>query len=249
MAFIDQAKMAQPAPTLERKPRMIMSSEGLEGSGKTDFALRGTPRPLTLLDFDYGAEGIGGGDPKLIEGVTRKTYNLMGAFGDDDPAIQRHIAEVMKRFVADWREAVDTKVRTLVVDTFTAAWSGQRVARNDDRYVEYEEEFKSLVRMAYASPHTNLVLVHHLKPDWKRDTAGKSYKAGTYSRDAMDGVMTMVQLGIRHRYVPPSPASPGKFEIDVLKCRDNVSLVGQTYSDVDFQTLCSIACPSIDWSA
>lgn len=248
MSYIDQSAPIAPAPTMERKPRMLLSTEGLEGSGKTDFALRGTPRPLTLLDFDYGAEGLGGGDPALIAGVTRKTYNLMGAFADDDAAIKKHVAEVMKRFVGDWRAAIDTKVRTLVVDTFSAAWAGQRVARSEDRYVEYEEEFKSLVRMAYASPHTHLILVHHLKPDWKRDSAGKSYKAGTFSRDAMDGVMTMVQLGIRQRYVAATTAEKSRFELDVLKCRDNVSLVGQTYSDLDFQTLCSITCPSIDWS-
>jgi len=45
---------------MARMPRMITATEGLEGVGKSDWALRGTPRPCVYLDFDYGLEGIGG---------------------------------------------------------------------------------------------------------------------------------------------------------------------------------------------
>jgi hypothetical protein len=40
----------------------------------------------------------------------------------------------------------------------------------------------------------------------------------------------------------------GKFEIDVLKCRDNIGLVGATMPGMDFATLGAIVCPTVDWS-
>lgn len=102
--------------------------------------------------------------------------------------------------------------------------------------------------MAYASPRTNVILIHHLKPDWKRDSSGKSYKAGTYSRDGMDGIANMVQLAVRQRFVSPRGDIAGTFEMDVLKSRDNIGLVGQTFPAVDFVTLCTMVAPEVDWS-
>ena len=232
----------------DRHPRMIVCTEGAEGSGKTDFVL-GAPRPLTYLDFDYGAEGI----TRYAAPEVHKQYDLLAAEWQPEAQAKRYAAEVMKRFIADFRQAIADQVRTLAVDTFTAAWAGQRLARSEDKYVEFEEEFRSLIRAAYASPCTNVILIHHLKSDWKRDVTGKSYKAGTYSRDGMDGIANMVQLAVRQRYVAPQVAAgqvvvPGRFEVDVMKCRDNVGLVGQTFAGMDFATLCGIVCPSVDWS-
>jgi hypothetical protein len=248
VSYIDKAAVLESVnmviPT--RYPRMVISTEGLEGSGKTDFAIRNTPRPLTYLDFDYGLEGVG--TPEMWEGITRKPYDLMATNGFDEALTKRHVAAVLKQFIADFRQAVKDEVRTLVVDTFTAAWNGQRIARSEDKYVEYEEEFRSLIRSVYASPVTNLILIHHMKPDWKRDGAGKSYLAGTHSRAGMDGIITAVQLAIRQRFVAPIGQIPGRFEMDIIKSRDNIGLVGTTLPALDFPTLCSMVCPSIDWS-
>jgi hypothetical protein len=238
----------------ERFPRLIISTEGAEGCGKTRFALS-APRPHTYLDFDYGLEGVEGADRVDIH----HTYDMLAAEWMPEAAAKRHALEVMQKFIADFRTAIAAKMRTLTVDTATAAWSGHRFAGADRRYVELEEEFNSLVRIAYASPHTNVILIHHLRPDWKKDTNGKSYKAGTYSRDGMDGILNKVQLGIRQRYVQPVPAKmagelcvqagvPGRFEIDVLKCRDNIGLVGATLPGMDFATLGAMVCPTVDWS-
>jgi hypothetical protein len=218
----------------------------MEGSGKTHFALS-APRPLTYLDFDFGVEGVAGGT-----GITHKTYDMLAATWMPEAQAKKHALDVMRGFVADFRAAIAAKERTLVVDTFTAAWAGQRLARADDKYIEMEAEFKSLVQAAYASPCTNLILIHHLRQDWKRDSAGKSYKGTTWSRDGMDGIANMVQLAIRQRYVAPVKVgmleTPGRFEFDVLKSRDNIGLVGQTYPAMDFATLCGMVCPSVDWS-
>lgn len=233
----------------DRHPRMILSTEGLEGSGKTRLALSG-PRPLAYLDFDYGVEGVAGAD--AVD--EHKTYDLLAAEWQPEAQAKRYAQEVMRRFIADFREALAKKMRTLVADTFTAAWAGQRLARgDDDKYVEYEEEFRSLIRAAYASPHTNVILIHHMARDWKRNREGKAYKGETYSRDGMDGIANMVQMAIRQRYIAPVKAgetlvSQGGFEIDFLKCRDNIGLVGTTIPAVDFPTLCAMACPTVDWS-
>jgi hypothetical protein len=239
---VNAALAAEP----KREARMIISTEGQEGSGKTDFALRNTPRPVSFLDFDYGFEGL---DAALLKGVERKSFNLLGpTLGLDESAMHKHAAGEMKRFLFEFAESIRKQYRTIVVDTFTAAWAGQRLSRKDDRYVEIEEEFRTMVRMAYVSPHSNLILIHHVKPDWKRDSSGKSYKAGTFSRDGMDGITTMVQLGIRQRFVQPKDGVPGQFEMDILKCRDRHELTGSTFPAMDFPTLCGLVQPGVDWS-
>lgn len=235
---------------MQRHPRLIISTEGLEGSGKTRFALS-APRPLTFLDLDYGSEGV------EHAGVDdHKTYDMLSAEWQPEGQARRYAQDVMKRFVSDFREALAKKVRSLVVDTFTAAWAGQRLARGGeggDSYTEYEAEFKSLVAAAYASQHTNVILIHHLTRDWKRNKDGKAYKGESYSRDGMDGIANMVQLAIRQRYVAPlvsqgAVAVPGRFEIDVLKSRDNIGLVGTTMPGMDFTMLGAMVAPAIDWS-
>jgi hypothetical protein len=238
----------------DRHPRIILSSEGLEGSGKTRFALT-APRGeggLWWQDFDWGLEGVEGAD-RVDE---HRTYDLLAAQWMPEAEAKRYAKDVMKRFVADFREALAKKARTLVADTFTAAWAGQRLARGGeggDSYVEYEEEFRSLIRAAYASPHTNVILIHHLARDWKRNKDGKAYKGETWSRDGMDGIANMRQLAIRQKYTAPivsggQVAVPGFFSIDVLKCRDNIGLVGTTLPGMDFAMLGAMVAPAIDWS-
>jgi hypothetical protein len=237
----------------KREPRMTISTEGMESSGKTDFALS-APRPMTYLDFDYGVEGVARAEPEV-----HKQYDLASAEWLPEAQAKRHVADVMRGFVADFRKAIADKTRTLVVDTFTRAWSAQRLARSEDKYADIEEEFLSLVAMAHMSPHTNLILIHHMRQDWKRTVEGKSYKVDTWSRDGMDNILTKVQLGIRQRYIQPIPeqragalvvkaAVSGRFEIDVLKARDNIGLVGATLPGMTFAELCGIVAPAIDWS-
>jgi len=251
MAFI----RTEALESLRRAPRMIVSTEGLEGSGKTDFLLRNTPRPVVILDFDFGTEGPGTREPALAAGVTRKELDLTLPAGVRPGSAEatKHIRGVMDAFIEEFRAAIGT-ARTLGVDTFSAAWAGQRLARKDDSsYAVYEEEFKSLIRLAYRSEYTNLILTHHMVRDWKRNKDGAAYKGDTYSRDGMDGVLFAVQLGIRQSYGPPQVVNGKKvaegdgFQIDVLKCRDNQGLVGTRFPTMDFPTLCGIVCPEIDW--
>ena len=60
--------------TITRQPRMILSTEGLTSAGKTYFALKGVPRPVLLLDFDYGAEGL---PADVLDGVDIRQYDLL----------------------------------------------------------------------------------------------------------------------------------------------------------------------------
>jgi hypothetical protein len=232
-----------------RHPRMILSTEGMEGSGKSRLALS-APGSIRYLDFDYGIEGVEGGDRADVD---RICYNTMTEFGETEAQALRKVKAEMVRFLTDFKNGLGA-FRNIVVDTFGAAWAGQRVAnpKEDRSYAEMEEEFKSVLRMAFACPSTNVILIHHLKQDWARDSGGKSYRAKSWSRDGMDGIANAVQLAVRQRYIAPVNVGqlhqPGKFELDVLKCRDNVGLVGTTHENLDFVTLATLACPEVDWS-
>ena len=237
---------------ITRQPRMILSTQGLTSSGKTFFALKGTPRPALLLDFDYGAEGL---PPDVLDGVEVRQYDLLaGTFkGESDAARDQIIKSETERFLADFRAAIDGgHFRTIVTDTASVLWSGLRL-RYDKNYAAAEEVMHSLIRAAYKSP-VNLTLIHHLATIWKRNSEGKSYKAhGIYERIGMEGVDNKVQLAIEQKYVEAVKAdgtviTPGRFEIRVLKCRDNKALEGEVLEGMDWTTLCSIAAPSVDWS-
>lgn len=243
---------------MARMPRMIISTEGGEGSGKTDFALRTTPRPCVYLDFDYGTEGVGGLDnEEMMQDVELIQYDPFGpAYLDEEKEKQAARAKPeVDRFIKDFREAITAKVPTLVVDTFTVAWAAQRVGNPDKRYVEIESEFHGLVRSAFISPHTNLILIHHLKKDWLRTGDGKSFPSGTWSIDGMDGIKTKVQLAIRQAFKPPKivqgqTLEEAKFTTEILKARDNNSMVGFVQEGYpSFEELCTMVCPSVDWGS
>lgn len=235
----------------ERHPRLIISTEGMEGSGKTHFALT-APRPIWWQDFDLGLEGVDGSD-RVDE---HRTYDLLAAQWMPDAEAKRYAKEVMRRFIAEFREALAKKMRTLVVDTHSAAWAGQRFARggeDGDKYDEYATDFYSLIAAAYISPHTNVILIHHLTREWKRTKDGKPYKGEAWVRDGIDGIANKVQLAIRQRFVQPMVqggmrVADGRFEVDILKCRDNIGLVGTTLPAMDFATLGAVVCPTVDWS-
>jgi hypothetical protein len=234
---------------IERAPRMILSTEGLTSVGKTYFALKGVPRPVLLLDFDWGAEGL---PADVLEGVDIAQFDTMeGAFlGESDARVQQLVKAEMARFLADYRKAITGgHYRTVVVDTCSTAWQGQRIARKDDTYAVAEEEFLGLIRAAYKSS-VNLTLIHHLTTQWARSAEGKPYKkVGVYERIGMDNVDNRVQLAVRQSWVAPNAALGvmGHFEATVLKCRDRKELEGETIADPSWQLLCSLAVPGIDW--
>jgi len=231
---------------------MILSSQGLTSSGKTFFALNGTPRPALLLDSDYGAEGL---PESVLDGVDLKQYDLLaGAFkGESEIARAQIVKGEVERFLADFRAAIDGgKYRTMVVDTASVLWNGLRMRH--ETYAEAEETLLSLIRAAYKS-QTNLTLIHHMQTQWARSPEGKAYKkAGVYERIGMDNVDNKVQLALEHRWVDAlkidgAVVTPGRFETRILKCRDDKALEGEVLEGVDWQTVCSLAAPSVDWSA
>ena len=235
---------------IARAPRMILSTEGLTSVGKTYFALKDVPRPVLLLDFDWGAEGL---PADVLEGVDIAQFDTMeGAFlGESEARVQQLVKAEMARFFVDYRKAITGgHYRTVVVDTCSTAWQGQRIARKDDTYAMAEEEFLGLIRAAYKST-VNLTLIHHMQHPWTRNSDGKPYKnTKAHERIGMDNVDNRVQLAVRQAWVAPNAALGvvGHFEATILKCRDSKQLEGETIDNLDWQTLCSLAVPGVDWS-
>lgn len=232
-----------------RQPRMLLSSRGLTSAGKTFFALNGTPRPALLLDFDYGAEGL---PAEVLEGVDIAQYDLLaGAFkGESEQARKQIIVAETERFLADYRKAIDSgQYRLVVVDTASVLWSGLRLRH--ETYADAEEVFLSLIRAAYKSHTTNLVLIHHMQTVWARSAEGKPYKKnGVFELVGGEFVESKVQLAVEHKFVAADRVmdTPSRWETHILKCRDNKPLEGEVLVDVDWQTLCTMAAPSVDWS-
>lgn len=232
--------------TITRQPRMILSVEGLTSAGKTYFALKGVPRPVLLLDTDYGSEGL---PEDVLEGVELKQYDLLeGAFqGESDQARAQIIKREVERLLTDYAAAIHGgKYRTVVIDTASVLWSGLRLRH--DTYAEAEEVQYSMLRAAYKS-QTNLTLIHHLTTVWARSPEGKPYKKhGVYERIGCDNIDNKVQLAVRQSWTPAGPIGPGKFETALLKVRDNKMMEGEVIENADWQTVNTLVAPAVDWS-
>lgn len=252
--------------TIARQPRMILLSRGLTASGKTRFALNGTPRPALLLDSDYGAEGLA---EDVLAGVDQRQYDLLaGAFrGESDQARAQIIRNEVERFLADFRAAVDGKIvaskesgyeglpyRHIVVDTASVIWTGLRLRHRTEKssgFDEAKEVFFSLIRAAYKSDSINLTLIHHMTTAWAKSSSGQAYKKeGVYEMIGLEEAINKVQLAVEHRWVAPIPnVKAGRFETVIVKCRENKPLEGEIMEAPDWVTLCSVVAPSVDWSA
>jgi len=234
---------------------MIVSVEGLESSGKTHFALT-APAPIVYLNLDNGLEGVR--DNALFAGkqVDAKTYptNLPEGVAIDSAAARSWYSGIINQMFRDYRQAIRDGARTVVGDTGTEILSFLKLANAEDkRWVEWIETYRSLFKLAYESEQTNLILLHRMKPVWGKQD-GKSYKKiGEWEPDFYEGTPHDVQLRIRTTFKPPvldngKVLRPGMFSQDILKSRDNVSLLGMTLAPaLDFAGVCSLACPSVDW--
>ena len=105
----------------EIKPRLIASVSGKEKHGKTSFALS-APGPIIYFNLDFGQEGVidkYSGDKDIYE----KEYKFTRLETAD-----RYVT-LWTGFVTDFRAALQSKARTIIIDTATEAWELVRLAR------------------------------------------------------------------------------------------------------------------------
>jgi hypothetical protein len=218
-------------PPDKPKPRIIMSIDGKEGTGKTELALS-APGPMGYQSLDIGTEGVIEKHVKAGKEIYLKEYHNPLEGGDlSDPAImaraQTKAEETMDAFTDDFKTLLESGVKTVVWDTASELWQILRLARFGKllkvmplHYGPVNLEYLSLVKQAYLTD-TNLILIHKVKAVWEDNE-----KTNDIERNGMNETGYLVQVDVN-----TYKDDDGDFHAFITKCRAKDSLTGEDYPD------------------
>lgn len=174
-------------------PNLITAISGEPKTGKSHLALT-FPDPITIFSFDQGIE------PVMKNFVGKKiavmTYELplvetVRAIGQ-----KKQILDIWNNFKADYIKATEDKeVKTIIIDTATAAYEIARIARTGElgreldpnEYGDVYLRMKALIQRARLSGQ-NLILTHYMKEIYKggEPTGEKKIDAFRYTESEVD---------------------------------------------------------------
>jgi hypothetical protein len=234
--------------------RILGSSQGPGGSGKTHFWLT-APDPIAVMLFD----------PIGLEGLTRQPlfkdkdirvieYKFNpGKLKENDRA--QAAQDALGQFIDDYNVALKM-ARTIVWDKEDYIWEMLRYARLEavsgrpSSYYELNQEYRAWIEEA-ANSGCNLGVIRGMKEKWgsKKDPktgVEKPFSTGTLEARGMKEIPELVQVSLDHKWVEGEG-----FVIKVMeKCRLNGTLMGQEFTDLDFTTLATLLYPETspeDW--
>lgn len=160
------------------KRRLIVSVQGMPKQGKTHFSCT-APGPIAFLNFDMGDEGVV--DAKFPEkDIHIADYRV--AFPYEQPKADA----AYKQFVNDYKAALGSDMRSVIIDTAVELWELERLAKLGKlsnvmplQYGPVNKEYQELIRKAYDSD-TNLILIHKLRKRYVNDQWDGSWERGGF---------------------------------------------------------------------
>ena len=236
----------------EVKRRIVMDVSGMEGSGKSHFALT-APDPIGYLDFDVGSEGVVEKFKKGLDGLPKKRiYASKYRIPLTAKAAKKASKDVKERLTkeaADLAEPIWDKVvndyvkglerfRTMIVDTGTEMHEMIRLARLGkltevlpEHYGPVNAEFRDLVRLAFDSD-CNVIFLHKMKDEWvKTKGSNRSHNTGKKIRQGFNGMGYLMQVNLEMNWDKDVAKEAEDFEeafsIEVVKCRHNAKMRGE----------------------
>ena len=233
----------------EDRYRVLWSSQGVGGSGKTHFGLT-APEPIAVMLFDpIGLEGLTRQPLFREKGIHVIEYKFNLARFNDENDRAKFADDTMSQFIEDYEVAL-VNARTILWDKEDHVWEGLRYARLEAvsgrpaSYYELNLEYRGWFQQA-ADAGVNLGVMRGMKERWgtrinRKTGAEQPFSTGEYDPRGMKEVPELVQVSLAHRWSDEDQA----FMIKVLdKCRLNKDLIGQEFADLDFMTLASLLYP------
>lgn len=232
------------------KPRLIVSIEGEEKTGKNHFAFT-APGPIYLQTCD----------PSGIDGVVQKftgkvwvpkdgAYQLKLQPNQCSAAEMKKIADpLLDKWVANFRAALP-KVRTIVWDTADELWELTRLAKfgeltprlsqgdRNNQYGELNTFYESLIKEAFGYP-VNFILIHRVKDQYVNNA-----RSGVRVRAGYKDVYFLTQVNLRSMKVVTQGVG-AQFGIQVLDCRRNPTIEGSMMVN-NFRQLAMSVLPEVD---
>lgn len=181
-------------------PRIVWSSGGDIGTGKTRFALTG-PAPVIGLCFDRGTEGV-------VEefrndndkDIRIKNYDWEPTNENEDIGVTKEEAIKLRNlFFADFRNACNS-ARTVFIDTESALWNLVRYAEFGSPKGDVPRDFdkaNQLMQKYVALPKKltiNAGFLQSVKDDW----SGATKKSGLQKRWGFSETPKICQVDLYH---------------------------------------------------
>lgn len=264
------------APTTKR---LIISSEGLSGCGKTRFALS-APKPLAFFTLDRGFEDATGNDLSMAN-IDDADFSLDSIRSAEDAAVAKEANIIWEEFKRDWIRALSQgrilaggrfeKYRSVVCDTGTELYQLLRLARHGrvakippiaypDLYAEFRRD---IIKPVYRSG-CNVIWTHKLKPE-RRNKIGKKANGEPMEISELTGRLVLDGFpefrGAENSYAAPitilqrrdlTKPIPDRYILQVLKCAPQPELDGEEFEGIDFTTFATLVHPQTNsdyWAA
>lgn len=276
MAYLDPKALAAAGFTDVMAPRpasAVINIAGLEGSGKTDWALTG-PKPLLYQSTDFGDAGViqkatgqiirpSGGDYKIDIPHEYRAFVERKETTEERTAREGKLANYVHekfytRFYNDYVGGIRAGVRTVVWDNAVDVWEytrlsvyGRNATNRDDLKTEANAKFREMVRLANVHGIV-LIMINHLKPKFESyyDQQGNvkwRQNPNEFEMSGFDKAPFLVTANLWTKFTPAAtPGGKPKWELTIKKCRDHAEWVGQTVETVPFADLMAMLIPEVE---
>lgn len=208
--------------------RLIISSEGLEKSGKSHFALTG-PDPIVYIDVDLGTEGV----VEKFQAAGKKVlkYEVRIPKGESQEVYSTLWANVQQRL----RKAYSLSQGTVVWDTCSELFELCRLARfgrltqvQPHNYMQVNSEWRDFLRVAFDSP-MNTDFIHKQKAVWLNTTGAdgklKSIKTREVELAGFAEMPYLAQVNLVH--YRKQGENGVEFSVLIKDCRQNKDVIGE----------------------
>lgn len=209
---------------VETPRRLIISSSGREKTGKSTFALTGPP-PIIYLNVDVGTEGVVSKFQDLGKQVLLYDIRVPKKTSTTSSEQQSVYLPLWTSTQNAVKKAYSLHEGTVVWDTATEIYELARLAKlgkltqvMPHNYVEVNNEFRELLRVAYDSP-MNTVFIHKVKPKWVGGNRTSEYEVAGFGD--MD---YLAQVNLIHYREQTDEGVV--FSAYIKDCRQNTSVTG-----------------------
>lgn len=228
--------------------RLIWRSYGPEKTGKDHFGLT-APGPIAIQSFDIGLEGVV--EKFLKAPLGPKEIRAVEYEFDKNACSQDDAKALRDQFVEDFELAL-TQARTIIWDTETELWEVFRYAEfgvmsdAPKNYVKLNSEYRDLIQRAYDGG-VNLQLIQKVKEKWisveavVAATGRKKLKpqnTGEMEPTGFREAGYLVQVNIQHSWTKEEG-----FALQIINCRQNMAIAGETFYNTSFPELASLVFP------
>lgn len=220
--------------------RLILVLGGLEGKGKTHFAL-GSEDPLALINFDIGQEGVIDKFLAKNKVIYHRQFHKPVKFTDSGAVKEDGAQAEWLALNGAWYKLLRIPdLKTIVVDTETEMWELIRLARFGKlesvqpwNYPPVNREYGSMLKAAYDS-NKSLILLQKMRKEYKNDKwTGAFERAGFGDTRYVGQVVAHMHRYSEEEVLDDDPnADPvlDSYAIRIDKCRQNPALEGYEFN-------------------